>query len=234
MRLGEVTGTHQQELECALEAEERAAVAVQWCALCDQISAAEEAEKARRKAAQGAIEELEVEAAELQAIVRSGKEKRQIQCETRVDYASNAVRIYRLDTGELVSERAMEAEERQRHFDWGSSISVTGGNAPAGYDREAEPPAGEGTRREALAAVLKPGEEPLPPEVDDDGWGALEPGPHLLTDDDAGLVIDAEPEKKAEPAPAERPRRKPRPDNDPVLQNRQSRQRSASDDPDFG
>lgn len=224
-RLGEVTGSHQQELECALSADERAAVAVQWCGLIDEISAAEEAEKARRSAAKGAIEELEIEASELQAIVRSGKEKRTIQCETRVDYASNAVRIYRLDTGELVSERAMEAEERQRHFDWGSSVSATGGNAPPVYDRGDEPPAGEGTRREALAAVPRPGDEVLPPEADD-GWGPLDDDDGL-SDDETGL-IPVEDVPLPEPEPETR-KRKGRKDLDPVLQAGRPK-----GDPDFG
>jgi len=229
-RLGEVRGTHQQELECRLEAEERAAVAIEWCALVDQISAAEEAEKARRKAAQGAIEELEVRASELQAIVRSGKEKRTIQCETRIDYAGNAVRIYRLDTGEMVSERAMEAEERQREFDWGSSVSPTGGNAPPSYDRGDEPPAGPGTRRETLAAVPRPGDEVFPPEAGDDGWGALDPV-IALTDDDTGLVLEAE-DEQPEPVAAEPPRRgRGRKDRDPVLLAGAPK---GSDEPDFG
>lgn len=195
MRLGEVRNTFQMELETVLTLEERDAVGRAWCAKLDEIAAADEEEKARHKAAKAEIEKAEIEASGMQDIYRSGKEKRTIEVEGRVDYASNAYRVYRLDTGELVSERALEAEERQREFEWGSSVRATGGNAPPSYDRGEEPPAGEGTRREVLGSVLRPSEEPA----------------IALSDDDTGLIPAADPEIE------EPPKRRGRADTDPVL-----------------
>ena len=47
------------------------------------------------------------------AKIRSGWELRTIECRLEKEFATNTVRIYRQDTGELVEERAMTAEERQ-------------------------------------------------------------------------------------------------------------------------
>lgn len=228
MRLGEVVNTTVMEIDTPLTLEERAQLAAELVAQMDAIEAADEAEKARHKAAKADIEEMETERARLQAIVRAKKEKRQIEVEIRIDYAANARRIYRLDSGDLVSERALEPEERQRAFDWGSAMRATGGNAPPSYERGEEPEAGEGTRREALASTLRPGEEPLPPEADD-GWGDLEPA-ISLTDDDTGLIA-ADPEPVADP-----PKRRGRADLDPVLQAGKPKRGRKTDDEgaDFG
>jgi hypothetical protein len=46
--------------------------------------------------------------------IRQGFEMRLVECRMEKEFATNAVRLYRLDTGELVEERAMTVEERQR------------------------------------------------------------------------------------------------------------------------
>lgn len=230
-RLGEIRNTFQMELETTLTLEERDAVGRAWCAKLDEVAAADEEEKARHKAAKAEIEKAEIEASAMQDIYRSGKEKRTIEVEGRVDYQSNAYRVYRLDTGALVSERALEAEERQREFEWGSSIRAEGGNAPPSYDRGEEPPAGQGTRREALAAVPRPGDEYLPPEADH-GWGELDVK-SVLTDDDTGLIPVGDAE--TEPEVIETPKRgKGRKDRDPVLQAGRPKGVADDDGADFG
>ena len=45
--------------------------------------------------------------------IRTGWEYRIIECKVEKDFATNAVRVYRHDTGDLVEERAMTGEERQ-------------------------------------------------------------------------------------------------------------------------
>jgi hypothetical protein len=46
--------------------------------------------------------------------IRQGFEMRTLECRMERVFDSNAVRLYRQDTGELVEERAMTVEERQR------------------------------------------------------------------------------------------------------------------------
>jgi uncharacterized coiled-coil DUF342 family protein len=48
------------------------------------------------------------------AKIRQGFEMRLMECRMERDFAGNAVRLYRQDTGEMVEERAMTIEERQR------------------------------------------------------------------------------------------------------------------------
>jgi hypothetical protein len=48
------------------------------------------------------------------AKIRQGFEMRLVECRMEKEFATNAVRLYRLDTAELVEERAMTVEERQR------------------------------------------------------------------------------------------------------------------------
>ena len=49
--------------------------------------------------------------------INSGQEQRLIDCEVVKNFDLNVVRVYRLDTGEIVEERAMTTEERQRELD---------------------------------------------------------------------------------------------------------------------
>ena len=45
--------------------------------------------------------------------INTGQEQRLIDCKVAKDHVQNVVRVYRLDTHELVEERAMTKEERQ-------------------------------------------------------------------------------------------------------------------------
>jgi hypothetical protein len=49
--------------------------------------------------------------------IRSGYEHRNIDCRKEFDYRLGTVTITRLDTGEVVEERPMDAEETQRKLD---------------------------------------------------------------------------------------------------------------------
>ena len=50
---------------------------------------------------------------------RSGWEMRSIDCEIRKDFETNTVLTVRLDTGEIIRQRAMTAEERQMALELG-------------------------------------------------------------------------------------------------------------------
>lgn len=49
--------------------------------------------------------------------IRSGYEHREIECKRELDYRLGTVTITRLDTGEVIEERPMDAEEKQRKLD---------------------------------------------------------------------------------------------------------------------
>lgn len=49
--------------------------------------------------------------------IRSGYEHKDIECKRELDYRLGTVIITRLDTGEIVEERPMDTEERQRKLD---------------------------------------------------------------------------------------------------------------------
>ncbi len=49
--------------------------------------------------------------------IRSGYEHRNIDCKKEFDYRLGTVTITRIDTGEVVEERPMDAEEKQRKFE---------------------------------------------------------------------------------------------------------------------
>jgi len=46
--------------------------------------------------------------------INTGQEQRLIDCQVEKDHVQNVVRVYRLDTNELVEERALTIEERQQ------------------------------------------------------------------------------------------------------------------------
>lgn len=55
----------------------------------------------------------EAEMASLAEKVRSGYEHRNVDCKKKLDYRLGTVTIARLDTGEVIREKPMDAEERQ-------------------------------------------------------------------------------------------------------------------------
>jgi hypothetical protein len=59
--------------------------------------------------------------------IRSGLETRLIECRVEKDYLAGKVFVRRNDTGDLVEERAMSTEERQKHlFELGHGASASG------------------------------------------------------------------------------------------------------------
>jgi hypothetical protein len=66
-----------------------------------------------KAAAKAAKEPVKQRMDELRMQIREKAENRLVECEQRMDYKRNAVEVTRLDTGEVVVDRAMEDAERQ-------------------------------------------------------------------------------------------------------------------------
>ena len=67
----------------------------------------------RKKEMKLAVDELEAKIGELSHVVATREEERLIEVETKADDTTGKVCIIRLDTGEVIRERNMTAEERQ-------------------------------------------------------------------------------------------------------------------------
>jgi len=48
--------------------------------------------------------------------ISQGVEMVEVACREEVDITKNAIRVYRMDTGEMIEERAMDGEERKVHL----------------------------------------------------------------------------------------------------------------------
>ena len=78
-----------------------------------KTAAAEEAREVENKKRKSEIELLEEVTARLGGSISSGSEEREVECEMRKDYIHGSVTTVRSDTGEVVDERVMTADERQ-------------------------------------------------------------------------------------------------------------------------
>ena len=83
----------------------------------------EEEQKARAKAEKAVIESIESELRRVSNEVRTKATYQDVQCERRYVYDKSKVQEWRLDTGEMISERDMNETEKQRDlpFDDGGS-----------------------------------------------------------------------------------------------------------------
>jgi signal transduction histidine kinase len=66
-----------------------------------------------RKLMKETLEQLEVERDRLARLVADGVEKRQVECIVQADFISNKAYTMRMDTGEVIDERALKPEEQQ-------------------------------------------------------------------------------------------------------------------------
>ena len=67
----------------------------------------------RRKLMKETLEHLEEERDRLAKLVADGVEKRQVECIVQADFISNKAFTMRMDTGEVIDERALKPEEQQ-------------------------------------------------------------------------------------------------------------------------
>ena len=100
--------THPREIrpfDVRLSDEEKRALSSRFAELDDALEAALDAEKERKKAARGAIDDLRAQKRAVRDAMRSGVELRQIPCEWQTREGGERV-LVRLDTGEVVETQA--------------------------------------------------------------------------------------------------------------------------------
>lgn len=100
-------------LPVQLKPEEIAAYADMAARAAAERDAKDAAREAANKLAKSEIETLDGQVNSLLRKVRERQENRTVDVERRWDFPGNAVRVVRLDTGEIVAERAMTIDERQ-------------------------------------------------------------------------------------------------------------------------
>lgn len=98
--------------------------------LAEEIADKKSSLKSYTSLAKGEIEDLENRKRTLESEIRHGKVLRPVECERRFLYRVGKVQDVRLDTGDVISDRAMTDEERQLE------LKVKGEEKPA---NEAEP-----------------------------------------------------------------------------------------------
>jgi len=104
-------------LPCKLTAEEHIARAME---LAKAVTRQRETEDEKRLAVSGYREEIVSQTKrirELSAVVAMGEEHREVAVEMEVDYKANSVRTRRVDTNEIIEERALSVDERQMSLD---------------------------------------------------------------------------------------------------------------------
>lgn len=113
MKSGETGTIVTKELECKLTSEEIRNLGVALANAIGELESLEQEKadfmadlKSRQKDARAKMKLLAEK-------IRSGLEVRLVECRIEKDFLANAVRAYRLDTGDLVEERPMTPEERQ-------------------------------------------------------------------------------------------------------------------------
>lgn len=66
-----------------------------------------------RKTMKDRMDRLEGERDRLAELVSTGSEKREIECIVQADYGTGKAYTIRVDTGEIIDERALKADEKQ-------------------------------------------------------------------------------------------------------------------------
>lgn len=111
-------GTDTQRLPCQLTPAETAVRADELARTLETL----EVLKADKAAAVSRFREMiklsERKSYDLGDVVRTGKEYREVPVRYASDFEANQIHTIRLDTGEVVSSRPMEAAERQQAMDF--------------------------------------------------------------------------------------------------------------------
>ncbi len=104
-------------LKCTLTEAELRAQAEKMAQNLSQIAQYEADLKSIKKQIESDIARCQADLGSAVEKFRSGFEMRNVDCEVKKDFDTNTVRSYRLDTGEMIRERALTAEERQLMLD---------------------------------------------------------------------------------------------------------------------
>lgn len=113
----ETPKTVSEYLKHHFTAEERLKLSEQLSQAVMERSAAEEELQTVKADFKSRITRAEATIADCARKINTGYEMRSVECELVKDFATNTVRYRRLDTGEIVRERAMTAVERQRSLE---------------------------------------------------------------------------------------------------------------------
>ncbi len=108
-----------QLLKCDLTDEERQEAAIELARLVEQVQTLEADKKSVMSRLKGDIESATAELLAKSNIVRDGYQWSKVDCTQIMDYDEATVTLSRDDTGEVLKDRKMNAEERQQEIDWG-------------------------------------------------------------------------------------------------------------------
>lgn len=103
-------------LRVTLTPEEIQSKAGELADLMVEYSETESKRKADAASYSARLKSLDTQAQDIAQVIKAGEEERQVECEERRNFETSQIQIIRLDTGALVSERTMTAEEKQGDF----------------------------------------------------------------------------------------------------------------------
>jgi len=82
------------------------------------LTAKQEDFNLKKKEINGKISKAKSRLSDLADVISDGSEKRDVDCESLFDYEEGTVIVRRLDTGEVIEDREMEALEKQMQLEW--------------------------------------------------------------------------------------------------------------------
>lgn len=118
------TATIVEPLPCALSAHEKMLKADKLVDVLREVGKLEDAKKDAAAGFKQKIDGKNVEARILAGEIRTGAEFRPVECVERPRYGDMMVDLVRLDTGAVVSSRAMHPSERQLALDAGGGEAL--------------------------------------------------------------------------------------------------------------
>jgi len=144
-----------KELPVELTASERAA---KQDGVLDHLDAIEDLEEEKKESAKSYADDIKAEKAamaKLRKQLGSNSEKRNVECEEQSDFRTQTVITIRLDTGAVISERTMSADELQTELDTSTE--------PEGIDTAGETVEETWSEPSNVVAMSGGAPEPSPP-----------------------------------------------------------------------
>ena len=102
-----------QTLPCKLTTDEQLERGRQLAGVLEDMHSEDSAQEEQKRAMKSRVAALEAERDRLQLVVSRGQEPRDVETEDVADYKSGRVYRIRMDTRQIVFERALTDEERQ-------------------------------------------------------------------------------------------------------------------------
>lgn len=120
----------------------------------------------------GQISEKEAERVRLQGAVAKGTEDVSVMCHQLGNWSANLIRYVRTDTGEVIEQRAMEADERQAAMFPGGADGEAQGGQQADNDGDTGGDTDNAENTDGNGGDADNDGDGLPPEPDGDGKAA--------------------------------------------------------------